>query len=553
MPSRPPPLPQQQQPLSTAAPPLQHNHHHHNQRIILIGSLSLTILLLLSLLFTLLTFLYRKLSLHRTTPFPHHHHHHNNHRRYSYTLLRRATNSFSPSTKLGHGGFGSVHRATLPSGETVALKLMDSPGSLQGEREFHNELSLCSNLNSPFILSLLGFSSDRRNRKLILVYELMKNRSLQDALLDRKCPELMNWKTRFDVVVSVAKGLEYLHHCCDPPVIHGDIKPSNILLDSEFRAKIGDFGLARVKEEVGVVVVEEEVHGGDCGGGGGGDEECDRGSVVESVATGTTAGFDLERSPESFAAGRVLDSDASPAAAGTSPEVGLEKGSVLSDGLFDGVSVESGNQRRKGGGNGGGSGRDWWWKQDNGGGSESGRVKDYVMEWIGSEIKKERPKNEWVASPSSTGCDAENNGGVEGLDSEAKNKNKNKKKKQRKRLDWWASLDEEKVKNQPQQKKEKNRKPREWWKEEFCEELAKKSKKKKRSLDNNGGEAWWQNKDEDLVVVQDQKRKRKNKTSRGSIDWWLDGLSGELIRNNNGRRNSQDWITIHAMNVKGEW
>ncbi|KAL4338543.1 hypothetical protein S245_041271 [Arachis hypogaea] len=543
MPSRPPPLPQQQQPLSTAAPPLQHNHHHHNQRIILIGSLSLTILLLLSLLFTLLTFLYRKLSLHRTTPFPHHHHHNNNHRRYSYTLLRRATNSFSPSTKLGHGGFGSVHRATLPSGETVALKLMDSPGSLQGEREFHNELSLCSNLNSPFILSLLGFSSDRRNRKLILVYELMKNRSLQDALLDRKCPELMNWKTRFDVVVSVAKGLEYLHHCCDPPVIHGDIKPSNILLDSEFRAKIGDFGLARVKEEVGVVVVEEEVHGGDCGGGGGGDEECDRGSVVESVATGTTAGFDLERSPESFAAGRVLDSDASPAAAGTSPEVGLEKGSVLSDGLFDGVSVESGNQRRKGGGNGGGSGRDWWWKQDNGGGSESGRVKDYVMEWIGSEIKKERPKNEWVASPSSTGCDAENNGGVEGLDSEAKNKNKNKKKKQRKRLDWWASLDEEKVKNQPQQKKEKNRKPREWWKEEFCEELAKKSKKKKRSLDNNGGEAWWQNKDEDLVVVQDQKRKRKNKTSRGSIDWWLDGLSGELIRNNNGRRNSQDWVS----------
>ncbi|XP_057741959.1 receptor-like serine/threonine-protein kinase At2g45590 [Arachis stenosperma] len=536
MPSRPPPL-------STAAPPLQHNHHHHNQRIILIGSLSLTILLLLSLLFTLLTFLYRKLSLHRTTPFPHHHHHHNNHRRYSYTLLRRATNSFSPSTKLGHGGFGSVHRATLPSGETVALKLMDSPGSLQGEREFHNELSLCSNLNSPFILSLLGFSSDRRNRKLILVYELMKNRSLQDALLDRKCPELMNWKTRFDVVVSVAKGLEYLHHCCDPPVIHGDIKPSNILLDSEFRAKIGDFGLARVKEEVGVVVVEEEVHGGDCGGGGGGDEECDRGSVVESVATGTTAGFDLERSPESFAAVRVLDSDASPAAAGTSPEVGLEKGSVLSDGLFDGVSVESGNQRRKGGGNGGGSGRDWWWKQDNGGGSESGRVKDYVMEWIGSEIKKERPKNEWVASPSSISCDAENNGGVERLDSEAKNKNKNKKKKQRKRLDWWASLDEEKVKNQPQQKKEKNRKPREWWKEEFCEELAKKSKKKKRSLDNNGGEAWWQNKDEDLVVVQDQKRKRKNKTSRGSIDWWLDGLSGELIRNNNGRRNSQDWVS----------
>lgn len=417
---------------------------------------------------------------------------------------------------------------------------MDSPGSIQGEREFHNELSLCSNLRSPFILSLLGYSSDRSGRKLVLVYELMSNRSLQDALLDRRCSELMCWSNRFDVAVSVAKGLEYLHHNCHPPVIHGDIKPSNVLLDREFRAKIGDFGLARVKslEDSGMGVMVEEIQVQekkkrevvdvvvveDC---------CSSVSVVEeleSVVTNTTVGLGdrSPRSPESCNV-RVLDSDASPEVAVVSPPemIGVEKLSVVSDGCFDKFSIDSGNQRKKGGG---GSGRDWWWKQENnGGGSESGRVKDYVMEWIGSEIKKERPKSsEWVGSGSSI-CSG--GGDVAAVLSKVEGK-----KKQRKKMEWWASLDEEKVKGK------KNRKPREWWKEEFCEELSKKSRKKKRSLDcrgGNGGESWWQ-KDEDVSgSAVEKKKKRKSKSSRGSIDWWLDGLSGEL--RNNGRRNSQDW------------
>lgn len=350
----------------------------------------------------------------------------------------------------------------------------------------------------------------------------------------------MCWSNRFDVAVSVAKGLEYLHHNCHPPVIHGDIKPSNVLLDREFRAKIGDFGLARVKslEDSGMGVMVEEIQVQekkkrevvdvvvveDC---------CSSVSVVEeleSVVTNTTVGLGdrSPRSPESCNV-RVLDSDASPEVAVVSPPemIGVEKLSVVSDGCFDKFSIDSGNQRKKGGG---GSGRDWWWKQENnGGGSESGRVKDYVMEWIGSEIKKERPKSsEWVGSGSSI-CSG--GGDVAAVLSKVEGK-----KKQRKKMEWWASLDEEKVKGK------KNRKPREWWKEEFCEELSKKSRKKKRSLDcrgGNGGESWWQ-KDEDVSgSAVEKKKKRKSKSSRGSIDWWLDGLSGEL--RNNGRRNSQDW------------
>lgn len=163
-----------------------------------------------------------------------------------------------------------------------------------------------------------------------------------------------------------------------------------------------------------------------------------------------------------------------------------------------------------------------------GNGFKCGRVKDYVMEWIGSEIKKERPKSEWIASPSS----AEN----DGLGLKVEQKQKQKQKKQRKRLDWWASLDEERM----ARRKEKTRKPREWWKEEFCEELSKKTKKKRALGSTSGTELWWQKDDDDEedVVRQERKKKRKNKNSRGSIDWWLDGLSGEL---RSGRRNSQDW------------
>ncbi|XP_044500950.1 receptor-like serine/threonine-protein kinase At2g45590 [Mangifera indica] len=487
-------------PPSPVVPPLIHHHHNHRFHLlpeILAGSLVLVFFILLVV--TLLC--YRKLSRNRTAPSdlksPNHHHC----RRFSYSVIRRATASFSQSNRLGHGGFGSVYKAIVPSSsQPLAVKILDSSGSLQGEREFHNELSLASSLNSPHIVSLLGFASDRRGRRLVLVYELMENRSLQDALLDRKCEELMEWNKRFEIAFDIARGLEYLHHSCDPPVIHGDIKPSNILLNGDFNAKIGDFGLARLKTED---LVEGE-------GGRKMDVVEDNGSILEETESVVTTyeesggvcggGSGIDRSPEGCFF-RVFDPEVSPETVVLSPEVGADEGSVSEAG-FDGVSIESGRDLI-GNGKKCSSRRDWWWKQDNGGGSESGRVKDYVMEWIGSEIKKDRPKNEWIASPSST----ENNGSSSNLE-----------------------LKKERVR-----KKEKNRKPREWWKEEFCEELTK--KKKKRGLNSgHGGEMWWQ-KDEEVVQ---QRKKRKNKSSRGSIDWWLDGFSGEF---RSGRRNSQDWAS----------
>lgn len=422
-----------------------------------------------------------------------------------------------------------MYRGTLDSGQEIAVKVMDSSGSLQGEREFHNELSIASKIEAmygqcPHIVSILGFSSDQRNRcrrRLSLVYEYMQNGSLQDALLHRKCLELLDWKMRFRIIVAIAKGIEYLHCSCDPPIVHGDIKPSNILLDSDFNAKIADFGLAKVLAPDGIVetFIEcgEDVERIDKGKRRDGDGE-DNGSILEETESASVMTeevvVNIDQSPESCV--RVLDREVA-----VSPEmgsVGLEATpSSVSESCFDRLSVDSGTNNRRGvARKKSGSGRDWWWKQDNAGeGSESGRVKDYVMEWIGNEIKKERPKKDWIAESTKM--------------EQKKNSNKT--------LEWWASLDEERI----QKERKKNRKPREWWKEEFCDELTKKKKnkkkKKKRGLSLGsgcGGEMWWQ-RDEELGQ---ENKKRKSRGSRGSIDWWLDGFSGEF---RSARRNSQDW------------
>ncbi|XVF50720.1 hypothetical protein PTKIN_Ptkin04bG0125200 [Pterospermum kingtungense] len=504
-------------------PPLQQPPFIHPQRPvptrlffppIAAVSAAFSILLVLSLCL-------RKIRRERTVPAdskpPH---------RFSFSVLRRATSSFSASRRLGQGGFGSVYRATLPNShknnnQTVAVKVMDA-GSLQGEREFQNELFFASKLDSSLVVSVLGFSYDRKRRRMLLVYELMPNGNLQDALLQRKCPELMNWKQRFSIAVDIAKGLEYLHGL-DPSVIHGDIKPSNVLLDQYFSAKIADFGLARLKsEEIKVEIVE------------------DYGSVAEteSVATGTEE-FNLvvDQSPISVMESPENAEDVTVAVSVSPERVGVAVSMSPETMEKESATVEGGKEFMNGGKQSGkglksSSGRDWWWKQDNGAVAESGKVKDYVMEWIGTEINKERPSSDWIGSVASSS--REMNAKLE----------KNKK-KSRKRLEWWVSMEDDKEKNV---RKEKRRPAREWWKEEYCEELAKKNKKNKKkkkrevgmyhSDDNGGGsENWWPVDDELYTERKKRSKRNKSKGSVGSVDWLWDGLSGELRR---ARKNSHD-------------
>ncbi|KAJ0551772.1 putative protein kinase RLK-Pelle-RLCK-XI family [Helianthus annuus] len=474
-------------------PPPPYHHHLH-----LIPPITVAFSFLLAL-----TFCFRKCTTRkRTVPSskpPHN---------LPYSALRAATASFSASNRLGQGGFGSVYRGTLTNNQNVAVKVMDA-GSLQGEREFQNEILFAGKIESEYIVTVIGFSSDRKRRRMVLVYELMNNGSLQDCLLVKKCVELKEWKRRRLIAIDIAKGIEYLHHYCDPVIIHGDIKPSNILLDCDFNAKIGDLGLARLKSEdecridVNCKVVE------------------DNGSVfeeTESVVTTTTVceefsvGGADNRSPESCFTVPVAE---------TSPETVTQSPRIGAGGDVDAMSVESERRRKKSV-----SGKDWWWKQDNGM-SESGRVKDYVMEWIGSEIKKERPKTEWIATGASS--------------SAGETGKSEKKKKNRRRLDWWITLDEEK--NEKNVKKPKRRPAREWWKEEYCDELARKKKKnqkkmKESSTCNTNDDEWWP-KDDELYTGRKKKRSR-SRGSKGSVDWWLDGFSGELWRT---RHNSHDSVS----------
>ncbi|KAL2892345.1 hypothetical protein RDABS01_008254 [Bienertia sinuspersici] len=536
MPSRQPSPPQ------PSLPPPHHKLPPHIITLIVVTSV-----VIFSLVVAIVV-IYRKLTLsRRTAPLDEERENHRRRqtppelRRFSFSLLRKSTASFSLSHRLGQGGFGSVYRATLPNtGESVAVKVMETSGTIQGEREFHNEISLAnrviSTVGSPFLVSIVGYSccGGRRGNggtgeRKLLVYELMVNGSLQEKLLDCKCVELCVWEKRYKVILDIARALNYLHfNCGDTPVVHGDVKPSNVLLDKDYNAKLGDFGLATIldgiekeKDEESRVLVEIEDHN-DVDDVDMVKIEEDVGSIVEEEVESESAVTTVERSPT--AESNIL----------ASPSDGFERASSLPDSLVDKMSVESGKKKNWG------SGRDyWWWKQDNGGnggvgGSESGRVKDYVMEWIGSEIKKERPKTSDLIGGTNDGL-INDNGGDDKIEGK-------KKKKKKKRMDWWrVSMDEDKFRR----KKEKNRRPREWWKEEFCEELSKKSKKKKLGLKSSGSgggggsELWWQ-RDEDFIAPERKKRRKKSRGSLGSIDWWLDGFSGEF---RGGRRNSQDWAS----------
>ncbi|KAJ7541369.1 hypothetical protein O6H91_10G056800 [Diphasiastrum complanatum] len=232
-----------------------HSRHHSHNGLVLgfaIAGCSIVILAIILVCY----FVYHKLKTRRTSPYDL-----NSIKlqRFSYQQLKAATNGFSNANKLGQGGFGAVYKGVLRNGQEVAVKKMDTT-SLQGEREFQNEVMVIGNISLPYIVSLLGFCVDRKRR--LLVYEYMENGSLQEALFDEDNPVTLDWRTRFKIILDVAQSLAFLHLNCDPPIIHGDVKPSNILLDSTFSARIADFGLARLKTEVtGNEVRSEDIEG----------------------------------------------------------------------------------------------------------------------------------------------------------------------------------------------------------------------------------------------------------------------------------------------------
>ncbi|KAI9197898.1 hypothetical protein LWI28_006351 [Acer negundo] len=157
-----------------------------------------------------------------------------------YHLLEAATNNFGESNVLVEGGRGRVYKAHFNEKFLAAVKRIE--GGQDAQKEFENEMNWLVTFRHQNIISLVGCCIHGETK--FLVYEMMQNGSLENQLHGPTHGSDLTWHQRLKIAVDVARGLEYLHEHCNPPIVHRDLKSSNILLDSSFNAKLSDFGLA---------------------------------------------------------------------------------------------------------------------------------------------------------------------------------------------------------------------------------------------------------------------------------------------------------------------
>uniref|UniRef100_A0ACD5UWL3 Uncharacterized protein n=1 Tax=Avena sativa TaxID=4498 RepID=A0ACD5UWL3_AVESA len=162
---------------------------------------------------------------------------------FDYATLKKATRDFHQKNQLGRGGFGPVYLGKLDDGKKVAVKQLSVGKSGQGESEFFVEVNMITSIQHKNLVRLVGCCSEGTQR--LLVYEYMKNKSLDKILFGGDGLPFLNWKTRHQIIIGIARGLQYLHEESNLRIVHRDIKASNILLDDKFQPKISDFGLAR--------------------------------------------------------------------------------------------------------------------------------------------------------------------------------------------------------------------------------------------------------------------------------------------------------------------
>lgn len=166
-------------------------------------------------------------------------------KRFAWRELQIATDSFSEKNILGQGGFGKVYKGVLPDSTKIAVKRLTDYESPGGEAAFLREVELISVAVHRNLLRLIGFCTTPSER--LLVYPFMQNLSVAYRLRDFKPGEpVLDWPTRKKVALGTARGLEYLHEHCNPKIIHRDVKAANVLLDEDFEAVVGDFGLAKL-------------------------------------------------------------------------------------------------------------------------------------------------------------------------------------------------------------------------------------------------------------------------------------------------------------------
>ncbi|XP_030466549.1 putative receptor protein kinase ZmPK1 isoform X2 [Syzygium oleosum] len=164
-------------------------------------------------------------------------------RRFTYDELKKATRNFSE--EIGRGSGGIVYKAVLSDCRVAAVKRLNVAN--QGENEFLAEVSTIGNLNHMNLIDMWGYCAQGKHR--LLIYEFMEHGSLAENL---SSPTELDWNKRFEIAVGSARGLAYLHEECLEWVLHCDVKPQNILLDSTYQPKVADFGLSKLLKREGL-------------------------------------------------------------------------------------------------------------------------------------------------------------------------------------------------------------------------------------------------------------------------------------------------------------
>ncbi|XP_077237924.1 PTI1-like tyrosine-protein kinase At3g15890 [Tasmannia lanceolata] len=163
---------------------------------------------------------------------------------FSLKELHSATNNFNYDNKLGEGGFGSVYWGQLWDGSQIAVKRL-KVWSNKAEMEFAVEVEILGRVRHKNLLSLRGYCAEGQER--LIVYDYMPNLSILSHLHGQHSSEcLLDWGRRMNIAIGSAEGIAYLHHHATPHIIHRDVKASNVLLDSNFQARVADFGFAKL-------------------------------------------------------------------------------------------------------------------------------------------------------------------------------------------------------------------------------------------------------------------------------------------------------------------
>ncbi|KAI4385247.1 hypothetical protein MLD38_003297 [Melastoma candidum] len=165
-------------------------------------------------------------------------------KRFSWRELQIATDNFSEKNVLGQGGFGKVYKGVLTDSTKVAVKRLTDCTSPGGDAAFQREVEMISVAVHKNLLRLIGFCTTPTER--LLVYPFMENLSVAYRLRVSAGESILDWPKRKKIALGTARGLEYLHEHCNPKIIHRDVKAANVMLDEDFEAVVGDFGLAKL-------------------------------------------------------------------------------------------------------------------------------------------------------------------------------------------------------------------------------------------------------------------------------------------------------------------